>query len=176
MAQLGPNFRDIYSVTIQKYLFSAWLYRGCAEAPERTLTALRAACPTGRGLAPPEAERAATRPVLARPRARVRRRKTRSRDSSRGRRFEGAMSRPLREESGRRAPGAGPTHSDRAENVWCRWRGSNSRPSVYKTAALPLCYTGSRDACYQPPCRRSTRGARRIAAARLIGPSGGSGA
>ena len=27
---------------------------------------------------------------------------------------------------------------------WCRWRGSNSRPSVYKTAALPLCYTGSR--------------------------------
>src|ERR1044071_5255740 len=25
---------------------------------------------------------------------------------------------------------------------WCRWRGSNSRPSVYKTAALPLCYTG----------------------------------
>ncbi len=66
MAQLGPNFQDIYSVTIQKYLFSAWLYRGCAEAPERTLTALRAACPTGRGLAPPEAERAATRPVLAR--------------------------------------------------------------------------------------------------------------
>ena len=25
---------------------------------------------------------------------------------------------------------------------WCRWRDSNSRPSVYKTAALPLCYTG----------------------------------
>lgn len=26
---------------------------------------------------------------------------------------------------------------------WCRRRGSNSRPSVYKTAALPLCYAGS---------------------------------
>lgn len=25
---------------------------------------------------------------------------------------------------------------------WCRRRGSNSRPSVYKTAALPLCYAG----------------------------------
>ena len=27
---------------------------------------------------------------------------------------------------------------------WCRGRGSNPRPSVYKTAALPLCYTGPR--------------------------------
>ncbi len=27
---------------------------------------------------------------------------------------------------------------------WCRKRGSNPRPSVYKTAALPLCYSGPR--------------------------------
>jgi hypothetical protein len=26
---------------------------------------------------------------------------------------------------------------------WCRRRESNSRPSVYKTAALPLCYAGA---------------------------------
>ena len=25
---------------------------------------------------------------------------------------------------------------------WCPQRGLNSRPSVYKTAALPLCYMG----------------------------------
>jgi hypothetical protein len=30
---------------------------------------------------------------------------------------------------------------------WCRWRGSNSRPSVYKTAALPLRYTAFRHFC-----------------------------
>ena len=28
--------------------------------------------------------------------------------------------------------------------IWCPWRGSNSRPSVYKTAALPLSYKGAR--------------------------------
>ena len=28
------------------------------------------------------------------------------------------------------------------EGKWCRRRGLNSRPSVYKTAALPLCYAG----------------------------------
>ncbi len=30
-----------------------------------------------------------------------------------------------------------------ARERWCRRRGLNSRPSVYKTAALPLCYAGS---------------------------------
>src|SRR6188474_393126 len=39
---------------------------------------------------------------------------------------------------------------------WCRWRGSNSRPSVYKTAALPLCYTGARYFC--DPRWRKARG------------------
>jgi hypothetical protein len=34
-----------------------------------------------------------------------------------------------------------------AEKVWCRQRGLNSRPSVYKTAALPLCYAGDRASC-----------------------------
>lgn len=32
--------------------------------------------------------------------------------------------------------------SDFKRTGWCRRRGSNSRPSVYKTAALPLCYAG----------------------------------
>jgi hypothetical protein len=26
--------------------------------------------------------------------------------------------------------------------IWCRRRGLNSRPTVYKTAALPLSYAG----------------------------------
>ena len=34
---------------------------------------------------------------------------------------------------------------------WCRQRGLNSRPSVYKTAALPLSYAGPREQLSAPP-------------------------
>lgn len=35
-----------------------------------------------------------------------------------------------------------PAQPGRRGGNWCRRRGSNPRPSVYKTAALPLCYAG----------------------------------
>ena len=39
-----------------------------------------------------------------------------------------------------------PNRSSRSESIageaWCRKRGLNPRPSVYKTAALPLSYSG----------------------------------
>jgi hypothetical protein len=42
---------------------------------------------------------------------------------------------------------------------WCWWRGLNSRPSVYKTAALPLCYTSKRPqgGIQTPSTRNHTR-------------------
>ena len=57
----------------------------------------------------------------------------------------GAVARPQPTRcAGRRSrpTGARPGLGDRMS--WCRRRGSNPRPSVYKTAALPLCYTGRR--------------------------------
>ena len=52
------------------------------------------------------------------------------------------------------------------ERVWCRWRESNSRPSVYKTAALPLCYTGVRH--LDAAGTRSRRGHYSAGALRII--------
>jgi hypothetical protein len=62
-----------------------------------------------------------------------------------GSRFTSSHSR-----GGRARASAAPVRERRG---WCRRRGSNPRPSVYKTAALPLCYTGKEMRRHQPPPR-----------------------
>ena len=55
--------------------------------------------------------------------------------------------------SGKRLPATVPRRPDNAPSQrdlkrWCRQRDSNPRPTVYKTAALPLSYAGAAGHCY----------------------------
>ena len=80
---------------------------------------------------------------IASPKCRSGRRATPNRGCTRR---TGASSMSGAEDPGQIGPRSRPVASipNRPRAVpWCRRRGSNPRPSVYKTAALPLCYAGA---------------------------------